>query len=302
LDLNSPDGNKGGLLLSNVFIEKTDSIPADFVGMDKLSSNALAAHKEKFKGAIIYNTNPATATGIHVWNGSRWQPMDCLGDPAIPSEITLSATAVTKEGVFAAYISPVSGAKRYEWKLPEGLEATHPDMSQVAIAIRGKQTKIYDESAISVVAINNCGSSLQRISSYKVEVHNCEGVPAKPVAISNSSTLVCADTVQTYSIEEVDGVDEKGYVWEFPDGWEIISGDSTTEVTVTAGSLSGLIHVRATNQCGGGAAQTLAVAVTAVPDKPTVTADSINVCAGATDLIYSVEKVEGVTYTLCANS
>jgi uncharacterized protein (TIGR02145 family) len=61
--------------------------------------------------------------------------------------------------------------------------------------------------------------------------------------------------------------------------------------------LSGLIHVWATNKCGGGAAQTLAVAVTAVPDKPTVTADSINVCAGATDLIYSVEKVEGVTYT-----
>jgi hypothetical protein len=44
--------------------------------------------------------------------------MDCLGEPAIPGEITLSATAVTKEGVFAAYISPVPGAKRYEWKVP----------------------------------------------------------------------------------------------------------------------------------------------------------------------------------------
>jgi hypothetical protein len=72
LDLNSPDGNKGGLLLSNVFIEKQDSIPAYFIGMDKLSGNALEAHKAKFKGAIIYNTNPATTVGIHVWNGSRW--------------------------------------------------------------------------------------------------------------------------------------------------------------------------------------------------------------------------------------
>jgi hypothetical protein len=76
---------------------------------------------KKNSRALIYNTNPATVTGIHVWNGSRWQPMDCLGEPAAPGEITLSATAVTKEGVFAAYISPVLGAKRYEWKLPEGL-------------------------------------------------------------------------------------------------------------------------------------------------------------------------------------
>jgi hypothetical protein len=138
LDLNSPGGNKGGLLLSNVFIEKQDSIPAYFIGMDKLSDDALDAHKAKFKGAIIYNTNPATTVGIHVWNGKQWQPMDCLGEPATPGEITLSATAVTKEGVFAAYISPVPGAKRYEWKVPEGLEATHPDMSGIAIAIRGK--------------------------------------------------------------------------------------------------------------------------------------------------------------------
>jgi hypothetical protein len=81
-------------------------------------------------------------------------------------------------------------------------------------------------------------------------------VPAKPVAISNSSTLICAGSEQIYSIASVDGADETGYVWEFPDGWEIISGDSTTEVTVTAGSSLGtnLIHVRATNKCGSGAA------------------------------------------------
>jgi hypothetical protein len=144
--------------------------------------------------------------------------MDCLGEPDTPGEITLSATAVTLVGVFAAYISPVPGAKRYEWQLPEGLEATHPDMSGIAIAIRGKQTKVYDPSTISVVAINNCGSSPQQTSSYLVEVHSCEGVPAKPVAIGGSLEVCAGTTEQTYSIAEVDGVDEKGYVWEFPDG------------------------------------------------------------------------------------
>jgi uncharacterized protein (TIGR02145 family) len=131
-----------------------------------------------------------------------------------------------------------------------------------------------------------------------VEVHNCEGVPAKPVAIGGSPEVCAGTTEQTYSIAEVDGVDEKGYVWEFPDGWEIISDDgTTTEVTVTVGSLSGLIHVWATNKCGGGAAQTLAVAVPTAPVQPTVTAGFTGVCAVTTGLVYSVAKVEGVTYT-----
>jgi hypothetical protein len=173
-------------------------------------------------------------------------------------------------------------------------------MSQVAIAIRGKQTKVYDPNAISVVAINNCGSSPQQTSSYLVEVHSCEGVPAKPFAISGSPE-VCADTEQTYSIEEVDGVDEKGYVWEFPDGWEIISGDSITEVTVTAGSSLGtnLIHVRATNKCGESAAQTLAVTVNSVPDQPgAITGPSTNLCQNATGLTYSIEAVDGPDFDL----
>jgi hypothetical protein len=130
-----------------------------------------------------------------------------------------------------------------------------------------------------------------------VAVHNCEGVPAKPVAIGGSPE-VCAGTEQVYSIAEVDGADATGYVWEFPDGWEIISGDGTTSVTVTAGSSSGtnLIHVWATNQCGGGAAQTLAVTVNSVPDQPGDIA-GLDAVYFNTSQTYSVASVEGVTYT-----
>jgi hypothetical protein len=123
------------------------------------------------------------------------------------------------------------------------------------------------------------------------------GAPAKPVAISGSPE-VCADTEQTYSIAEVVGADEKGYVWEFPDGWEIIFGDSTTEVTVTAGSSLGtnLIHVWATNKCGGGAAQTLAVTVNSIPDQPgAITGPSTNLCPNTTGLTYSIEAVDRAT-------
>jgi hypothetical protein len=66
-----------------VFIEKRDSIPAYFIGMDKLSGDALEAHKEKFKGAIIYNTNPATVTGIHVWKQSLADQFVPCGSPQL---------------------------------------------------------------------------------------------------------------------------------------------------------------------------------------------------------------------------
>jgi hypothetical protein len=72
LDLNSD--TKGGLVLSNVAITSLDSIPAGtgyFPGVDTL---ALRVFNPKLRGAIVYNTHPATVPGVYVWTGERWMP------------------------------------------------------------------------------------------------------------------------------------------------------------------------------------------------------------------------------------
>jgi uncharacterized protein (TIGR02145 family) len=79
LDLNSTV--RGGLLLSNVSITDLDEIPADFVGV----SESDATLNARFKGAIVYNTNPETGTGILVWDGNRWTPIGgkCGNNPCV---------------------------------------------------------------------------------------------------------------------------------------------------------------------------------------------------------------------------
>jgi hypothetical protein len=72
LDMNSPGGAKGGLLLSNVAITNLDLIPEDyFPGVTPESRDI----NPGLQGAIVYNTHPATNPGVYVWTGKRWIPL-----------------------------------------------------------------------------------------------------------------------------------------------------------------------------------------------------------------------------------
>jgi exosome complex RNA-binding protein Rrp42 (RNase PH superfamily) len=64
LDLNNPDGYKGGLLLPKVELT-TLSDPTDIAG-------ATDENKADLKGLIVYNTSSSPVEGIYVWTGSEW--------------------------------------------------------------------------------------------------------------------------------------------------------------------------------------------------------------------------------------
>jgi hypothetical protein len=72
LDLNSTF--KGGLLLSNVDITCLDSIPAGTGYFPGVNTSALRDVNPELRGAIVYNTNETTGTGVYVWNGKWWRP------------------------------------------------------------------------------------------------------------------------------------------------------------------------------------------------------------------------------------
>jgi len=79
--------------------------------------------------------------------------------------------------------------------------------------------------------------------------------PLQPSAISGSSGP-CIGSSQIYSVTNVPGVT---YAWQFPAGWIITAGGTTSSVTVTASSTAGVVLVTPTNGWGSGPAQFLVV-------------------------------------------
>ncbi|MFT3703766.1 MAG: gliding motility-associated C-terminal domain-containing protein [Agriterribacter sp.] len=105
-------------------------------------------------------------------------------------------------------------------------------------------------------------------------------LPPKPGAIVGNLSP-CKGIASTYSISAVSGA--SSYTWTVPAGWAIVSGQSTTSISVTPGSSAGNITVTADNGCGSSTPQTLAVTVTA-PLTPTIniTSTSTTICSGST--------------------
>jgi hypothetical protein len=99
LDLNS--GVKGGLLLSNVNITHLDSIPAGTGYFPGVNTPALRDVNPELRGAIVYNTNETTGTGVYVWNGKRWRPA------ATPDNEQILFTVRTTNG--GDYAIPTAG-------------------------------------------------------------------------------------------------------------------------------------------------------------------------------------------------
>ncbi|MDR2087191.1 MAG: hypothetical protein LBP72_08450, partial [Dysgonamonadaceae bacterium] len=125
LDLNN--GAKGGLILSNVNINDPEVIPSGFAGMGGAD---IATAKAQLPGALVYNLNENTCTGILVWDGVRWKRLGLEENPPTgtqkvkivsPDEsIILGGDLVTFE-----LESPPTDAKMYTWYASDDGGATY---------------------------------------------------------------------------------------------------------------------------------------------------------------------------------
>ncbi|MBF4473532.1 hypothetical protein [Flavobacterium sp. HJJ] len=96
--------------------------------------------------------------------------------------------------------------------------------------------------------------------------------PSTPGTITGTTPQCPSNSGQIYTIAAVSGA--TSYTWTVPSGWTINSGNGTTSIFVTTGSVgnNGNISVTATNGCGTSAAKTFAVTVVAT----TVTAGTVS--------------------------
>jgi hypothetical protein len=119
LDLNST--LKGGLVLSNVFIEDFFKIPSTFHG----GGGEASALKAGLTGAMIYNTNPDFCTGVHVWNGLHWGRI--ATETPVPAPGALSITS-DQNNLFAEEVVEFAAdpnAKTYKWFASKGNDAPY---------------------------------------------------------------------------------------------------------------------------------------------------------------------------------
>ena len=168
--------------------------------------------------------------------------------PVTPGIITGISNNLCPNGVSnpTYSIAAVAGASNYTWTAPVGTTIVS---GQGTTSIILQVLSSFSSGAISVVANNGCRTSVARTMSLS-------NIPLTPTTITGSSTP-CGIT--TYSCANVSQA--VSYTWSVPTGLEILSGQGTNSITVNvlSSTVSGLISVRASNDCKTGNSRTLSI-------------------------------------------
>ena len=89
-------------------------------------------------------------------------------------------------------------------------------------------------------------------------VRTCSETPQQPSTINGPTNPAANSNELPYSVQNQSGVT---FNWSVPEGWSIESGQGTNQISVNAGTSSGLITVTANNACGNSPASSLNVAI-----------------------------------------
>lgn len=190
-------------------------------------------------------------------------------------------TSVCQKDIQLYSINPVVGATSYIWEYPPGwVPRSGLTSNNISLAPGNNGGRI------SVRAINSCGQS----SSVSITV-NVVNLSTPPLAIVGSRS-VCSGTSQTYSCEPVNGA--TSYIWNFPVGWQIMSGLNTNKITVIPNNTGGNISLRAVNSCGESPIINTQVTINLNSLNTINLSGPIEVCSGVAQ-IYTATQISGVT-------
>ena len=211
-------------------------------------------------------------------------PQQCLAvtpisGPAAPATPTGPGTPC--EGTSVTYSTTNVPGLTYTWTVPAGWTITGGQGTNSITVTVGSAT-----GNVCVRACNTCGCS-----AFVCFPVNPTPSPAAPGAIAGPVSP-CSGTTQTYSISAVSGA--SSYQWTVPPGWVILSGNTTTSISVLVGVAGGNVCVRACNGCGCSAFTCKAVIPGTAPAVPVSISGPTSVCPGATNT-YSITAIPGAT-------
>ena len=212
------------------------------------------------------------------------------------TSVSISGSAVPCVNNTVTYRVEALGATSFTWQASGNLELIgNTTLDSVAVLIKP------GGGNLKIILKNECGASQEQSVTITPKA-----VVITPLSIQTATPVFCAGTSGlVYSIAGVSGA--TGYTWQIIGGdgkpvagWQITttSPDQNT-ITVTAGSEPAIVSVAAVNDCGASAAQTLTVTpVKSTPPVPGPITGNASICAGNTNLRYSIKAVPGAaSYT-----
>ena len=240
------------------------------------------------EGSSISITVGSTSGNVSVEaHGSCWETgkihKSITITSSVPTTPTINGASSACAGSTQTYsVTPVSGAIEYDWNIPTGSTINGDDeLSSISVTLGSTSGNI------SVKVRTSCGWSGTRAKSITIN-----SKPSTPGTI-NGPSPACAGSTRTYSIDPVTGA--TSYNWRVPPGTTINSGQGTNSISVTLGSISDYIEVKAINSCGETEYEDeyLTINNSDPPILGPITGAS-SACAGST-LTYSVVPVPGAT-------
>jgi subtilisin-like proprotein convertase family protein len=121
-------------------------------------------------------------------------------------------------------------------------------------------------------------------------------IPNQPSAFTSASDTVCAgSTNNVFTVPSVTGVT---YAWSYSgNGATISDNGNSVSINFANNATSGNLTVTPSNGCGVGTSRSMALVINSLPTTPSsfITSTS-QICAGDSDVIYTVASVNGVSY------
>jgi hypothetical protein len=162
--------------------------------------------------------------------------------PGRPSHITGLTSGLCRLTGVTYCVPAVSGATTYQWSVPTGATiVSGQGTTCITVNFSGSlgSNNVCGSTAICVRAVNTCGMS-------HVQCLNLSLAPSGFASLSGLG-FVNQGMTTTYSVGAFSGA--TNYTWTIPSGWQLLSGQGTTSITVRTGSTSGNVSVVPSNAC-----------------------------------------------------
>ncbi|WP_187262223.1 Ig-like domain-containing protein [Pontibacter beigongshangensis] len=245
------------------------------------TTNTISVTVGSTEGTVsVTATNEAGCT-----SNARTRAVTPLVVPGEPGAITASGPYCAGSTVTFT-IEPVEGAASYVWSLPGWTAVAASTTNTITYNVPTNTTA--RTLTVTPRGVGNCPGQSVTLAVVPLVT------PAQPGVITGPAQ-VCPDAKGiVYSVVEVPGLT---YNWTLPDDWTITEGEGTAAITVQTGQMPGTVAVRAANDCFASTnARSLAVSLRpGTPATPGAITSSGPLCAGNTNIIISVEPVEGAT-------
>ena len=263
-----------------------------------LSGGSPAGGSYSGNGVSNGQFNPATAgVGTHAITYSYIDGNGCAASaaknitvnncncitPGTPGPIA-GAAKVCAGGVVTYTINNNPNVTSYNWMMPATATIiSGQGTNSVSVQFAGNFTS----ANICVTATNACGTSQAR----------CKSISKKaPISVGNMAGNLYGNCNATVNYSVPANANASSYTWTVPASCSIVSGQGTNAIVLSTptGFVSGQLCVTAFNGCVNSAPR--CVNIYGAPPSPAVINGPATVCAGQTNVTYSVPVMYSANY------